>query len=94
MYAREKATSTRRNLLIDRGSHHSRQAKIQIMSHLFKKIQDCYAMTIKGGVKDDMACTWDTNTFPFLPNQASHCVAILYLLRPLGVAALNLTAMG
>jgi hypothetical protein len=35
------------------------------MSHLFKK-QDCYAMTIKGGVKGDMVCTWDTNTFPLI----------------------------
>jgi hypothetical protein len=32
-----------------------------------KKKQDCYAMTIKGGVKGDMFCTWDTNTFPFYP---------------------------
>ena len=60
---------------------------------LIQKIQDCYAMTIKGGVKGDMVCTWDTHTFPFLPNQVCHCAAILYLLRTFGVAALSLTAM-
>lgn len=50
-------------------------------------------MTIIGVVKGDMVCTWDTNTFPFLPNQVCHCVAILYLLRTFGVAALSLMGM-
>ena len=50
-------------------------------------------MTINGGIKGEMVWTWNMRTFPFLTNQACHCVAILFLLRTFGVAALSQSAM-